>query len=113
MAGMERPTPGGDEKEPTTPLRESHALEDDELVKRTQELLDGESGHEHSSIRTVKRNPANTVDEDGLDLEEDELEEGDVTLTVCQMPLYAVLYPTVGVRKMKSSSITRKTRSVH
>lgn len=86
MAGMERPTPGGNSDEdskPHTPLRESHALEDDALIKRTQEMLDKNSGHEHSSIRTVNRNPAKEADEDQDDLDE-ELEEEDDELDANQ-----------------------------
>jgi hypothetical protein len=80
MAGMERPSASDGDKKPTTPLRESNATEDDELIKRTQQMLDEAGGHEHGSIRTSKRNPAMDAEEDDLDLEEEELEEEDEEL---------------------------------
>lgn len=76
MSGMERPLPSDGGRDPTIPLRESHATEDDELVNNIQDRLNGIKGNEHDSIRTSKRNPAMEADDDDdLDLEDEELEE--------------------------------------
>ena len=73
-ASVSRPSPKvADDRTSVIPLRESHALEDDDLVQRTQDLLDETAGHEHSSIRTAKRNPAMEGDEDEFDPEDKEL----------------------------------------
>lgn len=66
----ERPVPqDSTEKEPTTSLRESRAMDDDSLVQSVQEKLSETMGyHEHGSIRTSRHNPAAEAEQ--RDLEE-------------------------------------------